>query len=151
MSRRKTYYERPPIKSVTPGIMVVFNKYLLADGKKIKFVKVVPEGDMFIFETPSKSIYVINMESFTETFTGPMIPSSFSTDKLELGGIYHIKNIEVASSLFVYKKKVVNKESYLFEDSMGVRFVINSDDINARIEKDSKEYSIIMSGDYFDT
>ena len=151
MSRRKTYYERPPIKSVTSVIKVVFNKYLLADGKQIRFVKVLPENEIYVFETPSRSIYVINQDSFTETFTGPMIPFSITPDKLELGGIYHIKNPQVISSLFVYKKKLVNKACYAFEDSMGVKFLIDSDDINNRIDKESKEYSIIMSGDYFET
>lgn len=150
MSRRKTYYERPPIKTVSPLIKVVFNKYLLADGKKIRLVKMLPANDLYVFETPSRSIYVINQDSFIETFTGPMIPPTFSTDKLDLGGIYHIKNAQVISSLFVFKKKLLNKDCYVFEDSNGIRFLIDSDDITNRIEKESKEYSMIMSGDYFE-
>lgn len=146
MSRRRTYYEAP----VNIGIKSVFNKYLLAGERRIRYLKMLAEDDLYIFENPSKSIYVIPHDSFTEAFTGPMIPSSFSTDKLELGGIYNIKNTQGVSSLFIYKKKVLHKDSYLFEDSVGVKFLINSDDINTRIERASKEYSIIMSGDYFE-
>jgi len=149
MSRRKTYCE-PPIKHVNHMIKTVFNKYLLASGKKIRYVKMLTPDEIFMFENPNKSIYIITLDAFNELFKGPMIHLTFTPDNLETDIIYNIKNSQVGSSLFIYKKKVVKKDCFIFEDNMGMRIIINVDDINTRIDKSTQDYYIIISGEYFD-
>jgi hypothetical protein len=106
--------------------------------------------EIFMFENPNKSLYIITLDAFNELFKGPMIHLTFTPDNLETDIIYNIKNSQVGSSLFIFKKKVVKKDCFIFEDNMGMRIIINVDDINARIDKSTQDYSIIISGEYFD-
>jgi hypothetical protein len=163
MSIRKTHtdhsnylcdssFSNSNIKKTNTILRTLFNKYLLPSGSgiKIRFKTILTMSNCYIFETPNKSIYIINDEYFNERFKGPMIKPSFKPNDLDIGSIYHIENQQFKLTLFEYKKKIVNMSCYLFETSNGMTFLINPNDISNRISNETNEHKVIMSGEYFE-
>jgi hypothetical protein len=137
------------IRKINSNIQIIFNKYILPEDRRIRYVEKLNSKDSYIFSSPNRSIYIIQADNFKEQFKGPMIKSVIPED-LEIGLIYMIKNSNIGSTLLEYKKKLIDKEILIFEDMNGIKFSLNSEDIINKILPESIEYNIIMSGNYFD-
>lgn len=138
------------IRRLQNTIKPIFNKYLLLENTRIRFVEKISPIDLYIFENPNRRKYIIRCDQFKDLFKGPMINLSFNQKDLEVGTIFTVKNNQIGCNLLEYKKKLISKETYRFEDMNGFTISINPDDIYCTIIPDSMEDTILLSGNYFD-
>jgi hypothetical protein len=147
-SRKNLSEERQ--KKENPNIMSIFGKYLLPENTRLRLIEKVDSCDIYIFQTPNKRYYIIPAHQFKDLFKGPTISRIFHEENLEVDHIYTLTNTQFGSQLVEYRKKLTEKEIYVFEDSNGITYSIISDDIVANILPESMEYKIVVSGNFFD-